>query len=179
MKLYLQTERMILRQFEMDDVDNLVDLDSDPAVTRYINGGQSTSREFIVEKVMPRIFAYYEHLEQQGIWAVNEKTTGRFMGWFHLRPNHADPAETELGYRFKQQYWGQGLATEGSLALIKKGFESLNLDIIVAIADPENSASIRVMEKAGLKYLGEFREADDFLVVKYGLSAKDYFLSKS
>jgi len=178
MNIYLETERMILREFEKTDVDHLVDLDSDPAVTKYINGGKPTPRSFIVEQVMPRIMKYYLDLDRQGIWAALEKTTGEFMGWFHLRPNRAAPQETELGYRLKQKYWGQGYATEGSLALVKKGFEELDSSIIVAIADPENGASRRVMAKAGLTYQGEYREPDDFLVVKYCLTVQEYFSRK-
>lgn len=175
MKIYLQTERMILREFTLEDVDNLVDLDSDPAVTRYINGGKPSPKEWVVEKVMPRILGYYENLDRQGIWAAIDKHEGGFMGWFHLRPNHAARAETELGYRLKRRYWGQGFATEGSLALIEKGFEELQAEIIVAIADPDNGASRRVMEKAGLTFVQEYSEEDGFVVVKYALTRESYF----
>lgn len=124
---------------------------------------------------MPRIMAYYAELDRQGIWAVESKDTREFLGWFHLRPYGSAPEETELGYRFKRKVWGQGLATEGSLALVKRAFEELGSSIVVAIADPENGASRRVMEKVGLKYLGDVKEPDGFLVVKYGLTAVDYF----
>ena len=60
MQVYLETERMIMREFTEADVDNLLQLDSDPEVMRYINGGKATPREFIVDKVMPRILSYYE-----------------------------------------------------------------------------------------------------------------------
>lgn len=179
MKIYLETNRMLLREFEADDIDLLVDLDSDPAVTKYINGGKPTPREFVVEKVMPRIMQYYQDLDRQGIWAAQEKSSGVFIGWFHLRPNRVAHEETELGYRLKQQFWGQGYATEGSLALVKKGFEELGSTSIVAIADPANGASRRVMEKAGLTHEGEYCEPDGFLVVKYGLSAQKYFSQKT
>lgn len=179
MNVYLETERMLLREFTWDDVDNLVDLDSNPAVTKFINGGKPTPRDFVVEKVIPRLLSYYQELDQQGVWAALEKSSGEFLGWFHLRPNWSKPIETELGYRFKQMYWGRDFATEGSRALIKKGFEELKVDTIVAMADPENGASRRVMEKAGLRYLEEYRETDDFLVVKYGISSEQYFAGQS
>ena len=175
MKVYLETQRLILREFAKADVDNLVDLDSDPEVTRYINGGKPTSREYIIEQVMPRIMKYYSTLDRQGIWAAIGKESGAFMGWFHLRPNRQNAAETELGYRLKQEYWGQGMATEGSIALIKKAFEELQVDIIVAIADPANKASRRVMGKVGLSYEKEMMEPDGFVIVKYRLERKDYF----
>ena len=178
MKVYLETQRLILREFTELDIDNLVDLDSDPLVTLYINGGKPTPRDYISEKVMPRILQYYKNLDNQGIWAALEKKTGTFMGWFHLRPNRENAEETELGYRLKQQYWGRGIATEGSLALVKKGFEELDLDVIMAAADPSNAASRRVMEKVGLKYEKEKVEPDGFVIVEYRLDRADYFKKK-
>ena len=174
MKVYLETHRMILREFTYLDIDNLVDLDSDPEVTRFINGGKPTARDVIVEQVIPRIMQYYQELDRQGIWAAMDKRDGACMGWFHLRPNRANPAETELGYRLKRKYWGQGFATEGSLQLIRKAFEELQVPVVVAIADPANGASRRVMEKTGLRFMEAYPETDDFIVVKYALSQQDY-----
>jgi RimJ/RimL family protein N-acetyltransferase len=165
---------MILREFTESDVANLVELDSDPQVTLYINGGQATPKAEIENEVLPRIMSYYQTFDRLGLWAAIDKMSGAFMGWFHLRPNGENPAETELGYRLKQKYWGRGIATEGSLALVKKGFDELGLDVIVAIADPANIASRRVMEKAGLKYEKEMREPDGFITVKYRLDRARY-----
>jgi len=179
MKVYLETRRMILREFTWEDVDHLVELDSDPAVMRYINGGTPTPREVVVEKFMPRILAYYDDLDRQGLWAVLDKRDGAFMGWFHLRPDRRNPQETELGYRFKQAYWGQGYATEGSLALVKKGFEELGSTRISAIADPANKASRRVMEKVGLSYRESYPMEDGFVVVYYAMDRHEYFGGQS
>jgi len=179
MKVYLETRRLILREFTEADVDNLVDLDSDPEVTRYINGGKSTPRDYISDIVMPKIMEYYKNDNGLGIWACLDKVDHAFMGWFLLRPNHSDPKEIELGYRFKQKYWGGGVATEGSAALVKKGFEELDVPVIMATADPDNVASRRVMEKVGLLFEKELKEADGFVVVKYRLDCLDYFKFKA
>ncbi len=179
MNVYLKTERMILREFTYRDVDHLVDLDSDPEVTRYINGGKATPRDFIVDSVMPRIMSYYETYTDLGIWAALTQSTSEFLGWFHFRPNHADKSEIELGYRLKRKFWGQGFATEGSLALVRKGFVELGVDNVVALADPDNGASRRVMEKAGLEYEKNVKEPDGFVVVKYRLDRADYFKTLS
>lgn len=178
MKIYLETERLILREFTDADVDNLVELDADPEVTRYINGGKPTAREYIVETVMPKILSYYQKGGNLGIWAVQKKDDPTFMGWFLLRPNLKDTSEIELGYRFKRKYWGQGFATEGSVALVKKGFEELDIDVIMAAADPANGASRRVMEKVGLIYEKDEAEEDGFIIVKYHLDKAAYFNSK-
>ena len=95
----LETDRLLLRPFTTDDVDHLVALDSDPAVMRFINGGRTTPREEVVERVLPRFLWYQEQPHGYGFWAVEEKATGAFLGWFHLRPDpdQGDPAEPELG----------------------------------------------------------------------------------
>jgi RimJ/RimL family protein N-acetyltransferase len=124
---------LVLRRFTEDDVDNLVDLDSDPDVMRFINGGRPTPRQEIERDVLPAFLGYNERFAGYGFWAVLEKATGRFIGWFHFRPAAAaHPDEVELGYRLRKSAWGQGHATEGSRALIDKGFAELGVQRVVA-----------------------------------------------
>ena len=150
MEVFLETPRLVLRRFTPDDVDHLVDLDSDPDVMRYITGGVPTSREEIENEVLPAFLGYYERYEGYGFWAVIEKAAGNFLGWFHFRPGpDAGPGEVELGYRLRKSAWGQGYATEGSRALIHKGFTELGVQRVVAEAMAVNTASRRVMEKSG------------------------------
>jgi RimJ/RimL family protein N-acetyltransferase len=121
MQVFLETERLVLRQFTDDDVDNLVELDSDPDVMRFINGGRPTPRHEIETDVLPTFLEYYERFAGYGFWAAVEKSTGRFVGWFHFRPaKDAHPDEIELGYRLRKSAWGKGYATEGSRALIQR-----------------------------------------------------------
>ncbi|GAA2105608.1 GNAT family N-acetyltransferase [Microlunatus panaciterrae] len=150
-EIFLQTERLLLRRFTPDDVDHLVRLDSDPAVMRYITGGAPTSRQEIAEEHIPAYLRYYREYAGYGFWAVVERRTGEFIGWFHLRPGPAQPPDApELGYRFVRASWGQGFATEGSLALIRKAFLELGASRVNANTMVMNTASRRVMEKAGL-----------------------------
>src|SRR5262249_58548764 len=88
--VFLETDRLILRRFTEDDVDNLSALDSDPAVMRYITGGSSTPREEIAGDRIPAYLAYYERFAGYGFWAAIEKSTGDFLRWFHLRPYKDD-----------------------------------------------------------------------------------------
>ena len=88
-----------------------------------------------------------------------EKSTDRFVGWFHLRPAvGAPPREVELGYRLRRSAWGKGYATEGSRALIDKGFAELGVQRVVASTMVVNAASRRVMENAGLKFVRRFHQ---------------------
>jgi RimJ/RimL family protein N-acetyltransferase len=154
MDAYLETGRLLLRRFTWDDADNLFELDSDPEVVRYANpGGETKTREEITGEVLPRIISWYERSGGKfGYWAAIEKASGEFLGWFEFKPFDEDPEEIELGYRLKRSAWGKGYATEGSRALVRKGFTELGVRRIVAIALVENGASVRVMQKAGLRF---------------------------
>ena len=159
MHVFLETERLVLRRFTEDDVDHLVDLDGDPQVMHFINGGRPTPRAEIETDVLPAFLGYYERFAGYGFWAAVEKSSGQFVGWFHFRPaKAAPPDEVELGYRLRRSAWGKGYATEGSRALIDKGFAELGVQRVVAFTMVVNVASRRVMEKAGLRFVRVFHQ---------------------
>jgi RimJ/RimL family protein N-acetyltransferase len=159
MQIFLETERLALRRFTADDVENLVDLDSDPDVMHFITGGRPTPRGEIENEILPAFLGYYERFAGYGFWAAVEKSTGRFVGWFHFRPAHgAPPGEVELGYRLRRSAWGKGYATEASRALIDKGFAELGVQRVVAYTMVVHSASRRVMEKARLRLVRTFHQ---------------------
>ena len=108
---------------------------------------------------MPAFLAYYERFAGYGFWAAIEKSSGRFVGWFHFRPaKAARPNEVELGYRLRRSAWGKGYAPEGSRALIHQGFAELEVQRVVAFTMVVNVASRRVMEKAGLRFVRTFHQ---------------------
>src|SRR5436305_2163123 len=126
MSVYLETERLIFRHLTEDDLNNLVELDSDPEVLRYINGGTPTPRTVMQQEILPRFLSYYERCEGYGYWAAIEKSTGAFIGWFSLHPELGrSPDDIALGYRLRRPAWGKSYATEGARALIEKGFSEL------------------------------------------------------
>ncbi len=158
MHIFLETERLILRRFTPDDLDNLVALDGDPEVMRYLTGGPPTPRDVLQHEHLPAYLRYYERYTGYGFWAAIEKATGDFLGWFHFRPLNGSPDdEPELGYRLKRSAWGKGYGTEGSRALIRKGFAELGARRVVASTYQDNIGSRRVMEKAGMTLARTFR----------------------
>ena len=175
----LETERLTLRQFTPDDVENLVELDGDPEVMRYITGGRPTPREVIEHEELP---AFMSGSGGYGFWAAVDKATGEFIGWFHLRPRDDGAAdEPELGYRLRRSAWGQGYATEASRALIEKAFADLGAQRVWAETMVVHTASHRVMEKAGLKYVRTFHadwpykiEGDEEGDVEYALTRAEW-----
>lgn len=178
----LTTDRLVLRRFTAADADLLVELDSDPAVMRYVTGGVATSRREVVEEVLPAFLAHYEEYDAYGFFAALERATGEFLGWFHLRPaKGAPPDEPELGYRLRQPAWGRGYATEGSRALVDLAFERCGARRVVAETMVVNLASRRVMEKTGLSLVRTFRqpwphpiEGDEHGDVEYALLREDW-----
>ena len=186
-EVFLQTERLVLRRFTPEDVDNLVELDADPRVMRYINGGTPTPREEVQNDVLPAFLAYYERGSRWGFWAVEEQGTGAFIGWFHLRPPRDEHTEDpELGYRFRSSFWGKGYATEGSIALVDKAFRDLGAERVFAETMVVNDASRRVMEKAGMRHVRTFHadwpvriEGDEHGDVEFAITREEWEQSQA
>jgi RimJ/RimL family protein N-acetyltransferase len=159
MRVFLETGRLVLRRFTGADVDDLADLDSDPEVMRFLADGKPTPRRVVEEETLPKILCSYSRFEGFGYWAAVEKAGGGFVGWFALLPSEGGGAEeVELGYRLRRSVWGRGYATEGSRALIRKGFTELGVRRVFAQTMAVNAASRRVMEKAGLTFARAFHE---------------------
>ena len=180
MQVFLETPRLVLRRFTHADVDNLVSLNADPDVMRFITGGIPTARDEIENEILPEFLGYYEEFEGYGFWAAIEKATGEFLGWFHFRPREeAGPDEAELGYRLCKSAWGKGYATEGSRALISKGFTDFGVQRVVAETMVVHVASRRVMEKAGLTLVRTFHQPWPYQIEGDELGDVEYALSKA
>jgi RimJ/RimL family protein N-acetyltransferase len=176
MNVFLETERLLLRRFTHDDVDNLYNLDRDPEVMRYITGGATTPREEVEHVDLPAFMSYYDRFDGYGFWAAIDKSTNQFLGWFHLRPQEGDSVDQpELGYRLRREVWGMGYGTEGARALIRKGFTDLGAERVVAMAFRDNLASRRVMEKSGMALARSFRVTPDQLEEMLGITSFELF----
>lgn len=146
---------MWLRPVGPEDLDALVALDADPLVMRHINGGHSVPRRAYEDELLGRMMAHGDR--RCGFFsAFAAPDEGEFLGWFHLRPSVFDARIHELGYRLRREVWGRGLATEGSRALLDHGFAQLGAAAVDACALRDNGASIAVMRKCGMSYVGMF-----------------------
>jgi len=177
MHIYLETDRLTLRQFTLDDVDNLFELNSDPEVMRYLSGGKPTPREKIRDEIIPFHLGVYAASGRLGTWAAESLSSGEFLGWFHFRPGHGEGAE--LGYRLRRAAWNQGYATEGSRALIRKGFTELDVPRVFALTMTVNTGSRRVMEKAGLAFVRTFPYDGTDPIEGAGQGEVEYALTRS
>jgi RimJ/RimL family protein N-acetyltransferase len=158
MPILLETDRLVLRRFTEDDVDHLYDLNGDPDVMWFLNGGEPTPREEVRDRIIPFFLGFYQQFDGLGFWAAEAKATGDFLGWFHLRP--AEDGSVDLGYRLRKTAWNKGYATEGSRALIRKSFTDLGVPRVVAHTMTVNQASRRVMEKSGLVLVRTYHSDD-------------------
>jgi RimJ/RimL family protein N-acetyltransferase len=168
----IETERLVLRPLTFDDVDTLLALDGDPEVMRYITGGRPSSRDDVIDIVRRRMGRR---------WMGADRVTAEFVGWFGLVPSATTDGEYEVGYRLRREFWGQGLATEGTRALIDLAFTELGARRIWAETMAVNLRSRAVMERCGLRYGRTFHlEFDDPIdgtelgEVEYELSRADW-----
>ena len=148
----IETGRLYLRQLTADDAENIYLLNLDPDVIRYT--GDHPFKSIAEAK---RFLESYDHYRKYGFgrWAVIKKNDDEFIGWCGIKYS-PKPAEHDIGFRFFKSFWNQGYATEAALASINHAFKKLGLQRIVGRAMKENTASISVLEKIGLSFVGEF-----------------------
>ncbi|GAA3770393.1 GNAT family N-acetyltransferase [Micromonospora maritima] len=151
----LETARLTLRRFTMDDVGRLVELDADREVMRFLSNGEPTPAGTIRHEVLPRLLGQYGRRPGLGRWATLDRFTDEFLGWLALDPSD-DGAEAELGYRLRRSAWGHGLATEGARALVRHAFETVGVRRVWAQTMAVNDRSRAVLARAGLRWVRTF-----------------------
>jgi RimJ/RimL family protein N-acetyltransferase len=165
------TPRLRLRGWREDDVERMAEIYADPEVMRYLRpldleGTRQQLRRFVTQ---------WEVLGF-GLWAVEERSSGRLIGRIGLHYHEdwtASAYDAEVGWTLERASWGKGLATEGGAASLRYGFETMRMERIISIAHHQNVASRRVMEKLGMRHEGEtdWRENP---VVWYAISRREW-----
>lgn len=165
-----ETDRLFLRPMDETDTDAVFAMRSDADVMRFIRPLQTEKRD--AESWINLVSSRWE-TEKIGFCAVIEKTSNRFIGWCGLwRLKETD--EIEVGYALFKEFWGRGFASEAAAACLTYGFDQLGLEKIVAVANPDNRNSRRVMEKIGMNfdYTGRFYEMN---LVHYSITREEFF----
>ena len=154
MKIVLETDRLLLRQFNSNrhDAELLYNLNKQAAVLRYIHEAPLTSVSESVDVLNKIIIPQYQY--HLGRWAIHLKIDQSFIGWCGLK-KRLDINEIDLGYRILPAAWKNGYATEAAKACLRYGLSTLNIAEITARAQIENIASIGVLQKIGMIYSGE------------------------
>ncbi len=153
----LETERLLLRNWQLSDLHYYIALSKDVGYNCFTEPGRFLVRttEEAMGKIQERITLF--DVRGLGKFPIFLKDTGEFVGTCGMEPYELDGRpEVELGYRLCLKHWGRGYATESAAAILRYGFGDLNLERIIAFALPQNSASLRVLEKLGALYLRTF-----------------------
>lgn len=161
----LQTGRLILDTWHSSDWLEFRPMAIDPEVMRYITGGVPWTEEQIRNFVNRQMSLYAE----RGFcrWKLVEASTGEMIGF--CGPGvWRDAPDPEIGWWLARDYWGRGLATEAARAALADAFDRAGLKRIISVAHPENAASIRVMQKLGLRFDANF-ESDGMELVRYAI----------
>ena len=185
MKVVLETVRLLLRQFTEADADALWYMESEPDVLRYAGRQPLADVDGYRNKIRSTYLPLYDKPGGHGAWAIVEKASGEFIGGCSLRPGldarYAEPMsygqdDVELGYGLRKPSWGRGYASEIVQALIRRAFKELAAVSLVASVTVDNLASVRVLEKAGLRRVGEpiCLPGEDELSVKYALTKAEF-----
>jgi [ribosomal protein S5]-alanine N-acetyltransferase len=158
MKIFAETERLLLRELLPADVDGYFEMDSDPDVHTYLGSEPMQQKEQAANAIQ---FIRQQYIDNGiGRWAVIDKKTNAFLGWAGLKliteltNNHIN--YLDLGYRFIKKYWGQGFASEAAAASLAYAFNELQANEVYAIADCENKASNKILTKTGLTLVETF-----------------------
>lgn len=163
----LETQRLLHRKFTLDDLDKLIELRSDSEVNKYLGGTRLQNPEAISKRLQVYIDCYEKF--GFGVTAMIWKETGEMIGWSGLMPLE-NTEEIEVGYGMIREFWGKGIGYETALGWLDYGFNQAGLEKIVAVAEPENVGSWRIMEKCGMRY--EKTESH------YGIECLFYSISK-
>jgi len=155
-EILLETQRLLLRPFREADIPEIVQLLNDPAIAKTTLNIPYPYNE---EKAREWLDFQQQGWEsgQEHTFAITRQEDGRLLGAISIRAN-ARHKKAEIGYWIGSPYWGQGYATEAARAIIRYGFETLDLNRIYALHFSENPASGRVMQKAGMQFEGVLRQ---------------------
>lgn len=159
------TPRLTFSFITEADVEDLFELDSDPAVMKYLTDGKVPQREGYESVFFSRLNQYADKAAGFGLWKVTVTETQQFIGWILARPLDffSDAPQwhnIELGWRFKQAAWGKGYATEAAKQVANMFAKAPNISTLSAIAAAQNSGSIAVMKKLGMVFVKQYLHQD-------------------
>ncbi|MBC7889915.1 MAG: GNAT family N-acetyltransferase [Ferruginibacter sp.] len=152
MDIIIETPRLVLRRFTEADAPLVYQLNSNPAVVKYIHEPALQNPEQAKEIIRDIILPQYRN--NLGRWAIHTKENNEFIGWCGLKYLKAS-GETDLGYRLHQFAWGKGFATEAAKHTLDHGFIQLHLKAIMGKAHVDNTGSINVLQKIGMQFIKE------------------------
>lgn len=160
----LETERLVLRQFSLDDAEFILELLNEPSFIQNIGDrGVRTLDDARAYILRVPVKSYEQH--GFGLYLVILKESSESIGMCGLIKRDT-LEDVDIGYAFLPKFWSKGYAIESALAVKAYARDVIGLKRLVAITDPENQASIRVLEKIGLRFEKMVRLSDDDIELK-------------
>jgi RimJ/RimL family protein N-acetyltransferase len=141
---------MALTRTNWPDVDDVVALNADIEVMRYLDHGRPMTPARVLAEEMPRLMANNRRADRLGSWVARDRGTGNFLGWFMITPVDQPLRTVELAYRLRRRAWGRGYEIEGIRRMIEIA-RAAQVSTVIATLVAVDVASRRVMEKAGLR----------------------------
>lgn len=165
-----ETERLKIRLFDMNDVDDLYEYCSDKEVTKYLPFETYSCKQQAIDRIN-YCKDIYINMTSPILWAIEYKENGKLIGGIDFIEWDEDNKVGEIGYVLNKDYWNMGIMTEALKVILKFGFEKMQLNRIQLRCDERNLASAKVMEKNGLKYEGTLRQIKfqkgEFISLRY------------
>ncbi|MBF4692013.1 GNAT family N-acetyltransferase [Fusibacter ferrireducens] len=167
MKVYLETERLIIRDPIIEDFNSIWKMRRDETVTQFTGGVTKLARDEAYEKHLKRCENFDDTAKE---YAVVLKATNEYIGYCGFQYcSILDGLEILYGY--DKQYWGNGYAVEAAKAILEFGLNQLNLDEVLAAVNYENVASDKVLIKIGMQYAGDIEWPEQGMVKKYHIKS--------
>jgi RimJ/RimL family protein N-acetyltransferase len=164
----LETKRLILRVFREEDLDSYAEMVADEEVMRYLDNPMNRMEAW---RNMAMMIGHW-HLRGYGMWAVEERQSGAFIGRIGCWYPEGWPG-FEVGWMLRRAYWGRGFATEAARAALNYAFSELQRPHVISLIHPENTASIRVAERVGERLEGR-TQVFGVDVLVYGIRREDW-----
>jgi ribosomal-protein-alanine N-acetyltransferase len=154
--LPIETERLILREFELRDEPGLRAYESDPEVARFDDWGPNTAEE--TNAILRSVLADQQHWPRDAVaTAIELQSEGALVGSIHLAVRDKKNRTADIGFTINRHYWGRGYASEATAAFVDALFRRLDMHRVCASCDTRNRGSHRVLEKLGMRREGLFR----------------------
>lgn len=166
MKVWIETERLIIRDPIIEDYESYYAMRCDAEVSRYTGGITRLSQEAIYERMLRRT---QDHSDKPKEYSVVLKATNEYLGYCGFQYCEV-LQDIEILYGYAKKYWGQGYAKEAAMAVLKFGLDDLGLEKVVAAVNLENIASDKVLSGIGMAYTEDIAWPGQGMVKKYEIT---------
>jgi ribosomal-protein-alanine N-acetyltransferase len=166
MDLLLETDRLLLRPFELEDADAMFTMDNNPIVHNYLWKTPTQTKDETIEIIK---MVQKQYLDNNiGRYATLLKETSEFIGWTGIKyvDDHIENGNSnffDFGYRLDEKFWNKGYATEASIFWLDYGFENLKIEVMNAYTHSENGASNHILQKVGMKFMENYLDKDSVI----------------